>query len=66
MLGSKEAHTINNSGTYDTYKDLCLSEKERKKKLLKSIQSANCLNAWFSEKKRRLYHNNTNNPRKCY
>ena len=51
MLGSKEAHTINNSGTYDTYKDLCLIEKERKKKLLKGIQSANCLNAWFSEKK---------------
>ena len=29
MLGSKEIGTINNSDTYDTYKDLYLSEKER-------------------------------------
>ena len=29
-----------------------LSEKERKEKLLKEIQSANCLKAWFSGKKK--------------
>ena len=52
MLGSNKAHTINNSGTYDTYEDLYLSEKERKEKLLKEIQSANCLKAWFSGKKK--------------
>ena len=51
MLGSDEAHTINNSGTYYTYEDFYLIEKERKEKLLKEIQSANCLKAWFSGKK---------------
>ena len=38
MLGSKEIDTINNSDIYDTYKALYLSEKEREKKLLQSIQ----------------------------
>ena len=45
MLGAKEIDTINNSDIYDTYKDLDLSEKEREKKLLQGIQSANGLNA---------------------
>ena len=45
MLGSKEIDTINNSDIYDTYKDLDLSEKEREKKLLQGIQSANGLKA---------------------
>ena len=30
MLGSKDTDTINNSDIYDTYKDLYLSEEERK------------------------------------
>ena len=34
---------INNSGIYDTYKDLNLSEKEREEKLLQSLQLANGL-----------------------
>ena len=38
ILGSKEIDTINNSDIYDTYKALYLSEKEREKKLLQSIQ----------------------------
>ena len=38
MLGSKEIDTINNSDIYDTYKAPYLSEKEREKKLLQSIQ----------------------------
>ena len=45
MLGAKEIDTINNSDIYDTYKDLDLSEKEREKKLLQDIQSANGLKA---------------------
>ena len=45
MLGSKEVDTINNSDIYDTYKDLYLSGKEREKKLLQGIQSANGLKA---------------------
>ena len=31
MVGSKDIDTINNSGIYDTYKDLYLSEKNVKK-----------------------------------
>ena len=45
MLGAKEIDTINNSDIYDTYKDLDLREKEREKKLLQGIQSANGLKA---------------------
>ena len=45
MLGAKDIDTINNSDIYDTYKDLDLSEKEREKKLLQGIQSANGLKA---------------------
>ena len=45
MLGAKEIDTINNSDIYGTYKDLDLSEKEREKKLLQGIQSANGLKA---------------------
>ena len=51
MLGSKNIDTINNSDIYDTYKDLYLSEKERKEKLLQGIQSASGLNARLGEKK---------------
>ena len=40
MLGSKDNDTIINSDIYDTYKDLCLSEKERVEKLLQGIKSA--------------------------
>ena len=32
-LDSKEIETINNTGIYDTYKDLCLREKEREENL---------------------------------
>ena len=56
MLGSKEIDTINNSGIYDTYKDLYLSEKERKKKLLQGIQSANGLKARVSAKNQMVQH----------
>ena len=51
MLGSKDTDTIKNSGIYDTYKDLYLSEKEREEKLLQGIQSANGLKARVSAKK---------------
>ena len=40
MLGSKDIDTINHSDTYDTYKDLYLSEKEREERLLQGVQSA--------------------------
>ena len=42
---------INNSDIYDTYKDLHLSEKERKEKLIQDIQSANGLKARVGVKK---------------
>ena len=45
ILGSEAIDTINNSDIYDTYKDLFLSEKERKDKILQGIQSANGLKA---------------------
>ena len=51
MLGSKDIDTINNSGTYDTYKDLYLSKKEREDKLLQGIQPANGLKAPVVAKK---------------
>ena len=51
MLGSKDLDTFNNSDIYDTYKDLYLSEKERKEKLLQGIQSANGLKAQVGAKK---------------
>ena len=51
MLGSKEIDTINNSGIYDTYKDLYLSEKEREEKLLQGIQLANGFKARVGAKK---------------
>ena len=51
MLGSKDTDTINNSGIYDTYKDLYLSEKEREEKLFQGIQSANELKARVDTKK---------------
>ena len=41
MLGSKKIDTINNTGIYDTYKDLYLCKKECKKKLLHGMQSKN-------------------------
>ena len=34
VFGSKDVDTINNSDIYDTYKDLCLSEKEGEEGLL--------------------------------
>ena len=51
ILGSKEIDTINNCDIYDTYKDLHLSEKERKEKLIQGIQSANGLKARVGAKK---------------
>ena len=51
MLDSKDNDTINNSDIYDTYKDLCLSEKEREEKLLQCKQSANGLKARVGAKK---------------
>ena len=56
MLVSKEIDTINNSDIYDTYKDLYLSEKERKKKLLQGIQSANGLKVRVSAKNQMVQH----------
>ena len=50
MLGSMDIDTINNSGIYDTYKDVKLSEKERGEKLLQGIQSANGLKARLGAK----------------
>ena len=51
MPGSNKIDTINNSNIYDMYKDLALSEKEREKKLLQGLQSANGLNARVGAKK---------------
>ena len=51
MLGSKEIDTINNADVFDTYKDLYLSVKERKEKLLQGIKSANGLKARVGAKK---------------
>ena len=51
ILGSKDIDTINNSGIYDTYKDLYLSKKEREEKLLQGIQPANGLKARVGAKK---------------
>ena len=45
MVGLKEIDTVNQSYIYDTYKDLCLSKKEREEKLLQGIQSATALKA---------------------
>ena len=46
MLGSKEIDAINNTDTYDTYKDFYLSEKECEKKLLQGMQLVSGLRAW--------------------
>ena len=51
MLGSKDIDTITNSDIYDTYKDLYLSEKECKEKLLQGIQPVNDLKARVGAKK---------------
>ena len=51
MLDSKDIDTINNSDIYDTYKDLCLSEKKREEKLLQGIRSTNGLKARVGAKK---------------
>ena len=51
MLGSKDIVTINNSDTYDTYKDFYLSKKEREERLLQVKQSVNGLKAWVGAKK---------------
>ena len=48
---TKDIDTINNSGIYKTYKDLYLSEKERKEKLLQGIKSVNDLKARVGTKK---------------
>ena len=51
MLGSTDIDTISNSDIYDAYKDLYLSEKELKEKLLQGIQSANGLKTRLGAKK---------------
>ena len=53
FLGSdtKDIDTINNSDIYETYKDLYLSEKEQKEKLLQGIKSVNGLKARMGTKK---------------
>ena len=53
LLGSdtKDIDTINNSDIYETYKDLYLSEKERKEKLLQGKKSVNGLKAQAGTKK---------------
>ena len=50
-LGSKPIDVINNSGIYDAYKDLYLSEKEREERLLQGIQPANGLKTRLGDKK---------------
>ena len=56
---------INNSDIYDTYKDLHLSEKERKEKLIQGIQSANALKAWVGAKKSDGTALTLTTPKKC-
>ena len=51
MLDSKDIDMINNLDIYGTYKDLYLSEKERKERLLQGIQLANGLKAQVGAKK---------------
>ena len=51
MLGSNDIDTINNSDLCETYKDLCLSEKECEEKLLQGIQPANGLKTRLGAKK---------------
>ena len=51
MFGSKDIDTINNSETYNMYKNLYLSEKESEEKLLKDIKLANGLKARLGVKK---------------
>ena len=51
MLGSKDIDRINHSDIYDTYKDLYLSKKEREKRLLQGIESANGLKAQVGAEK---------------
>ena len=51
IIGSKGIDMIDNSDTYDKYKDLCLSKKERKEKLLQGIQLVNGLKERVSAKK---------------
>ena len=51
MPGSKDIDTINNSDVYNTYKDLYVSQKELKEKLLQGIQSDNGLKTRVGAKK---------------
>ena len=50
-LGLKEIDIINKVCIYDVYKDLHLSEKERKERLLQGMQQANGLKARLDAKK---------------
>ena len=50
-LGLKEIDVINKVCIYDVYKDLHLSEKERKERLLQGMQQANGLKARLDAKK---------------
>ena len=49
-LGLKEIDVINKVCIYDVYKDLHLSEKERKERLLQGMQQANGLKARLDAK----------------
>ena len=56
IFGSKDIDTINNSETYNMYKNLYLSEKESEEKLLKDIKLANGLKAQLGVKKSEVQH----------
>ena len=65
MLGSKEIYTVNTTDSYDAYKNLYLSEKEREEKLLLCIQPAKGLKAQVGVKKANGTSITVMPPRKC-
>ena len=65
VLVSIEIDTISNSDIYDTYKNLYLSKKERKEKLLQGIQPPSGLKARVGAKKNRCHDTDIDNPRRC-
>ena len=65
MLGSKEIYTVNKTDSYDAYKNLYLSEKEREEKLLLCIQPAKGWKAQVGVKKANGASVTVMPPRKC-
>ena len=64
-LGSKDIDTIDNSDVYDRCKDLHLSKKERKERLLQGIHLVNGLKARVGAKKSRWHSTNNCKLGKC-